>query len=480
MANLSHNILILFGISAALAFFFPFVRDGVLKQLSAQGLGKSTIAFVVAMLPFAAMFGLASYLQMNVAVSGPAFAGAAILAFVLSRVGLPAVYRGIVLLAASVALTSFTPADVLVSAASAAALGLLAAKLLDNLLFADGSTYEDAVIPLTWLGGALYLLTQSEGSDGIKANMLLGVISVCLLLRIFQRPFMTDDRWLVKRCVLAATGGLGALLVMTKLLLQTDLWNMALLIGGAIFCAYLFQNADLEGEDKVSASTGIQQLIIIGVLTLVAARFFGTFGYIMLIPAAIVPFRGGIAQYAGMYFLSRVLVQAFVSTYNENVTGINLTHPYTGAAQYAGFMVVAVLFILLRQLSDRRARAGVFLLCAALVPMGADFYLHAEPTSSLLVAATVAGVMLAALGPALTRSEVPFGFGNLLVATSMMSVAGITYGGLVEAGVHATNETRLGILGGAVALALVGAVLTWLIGRRGDSSKKPLAAAATD
>jgi len=38
MANLSPNILILFAISAALAFFFPLVRDGVIKQLSLKPL----------------------------------------------------------------------------------------------------------------------------------------------------------------------------------------------------------------------------------------------------------------------------------------------------------------------------------------------------------------------------------------------------------------------------------------------------------
>lgn len=479
MANLSQQILILFGICAAAAFFFPFVRDGVLKQLSGSELIKSLVPFLIAMLPFGAMFGLAAYLQMNVAVSGPAFIGAALLAFLLSRVGLPATYRGIALLAASVALTSFVPADNVISAVSAATLGLLASKLLDNLFFAEASTYEDAVTPLAWLGGVLYLSMPGDGNATLHANMLLGVISVCLLMRVFQRPFMTDDRWLVKRVVLASTAGLGALLVMTKLLLQTEVWDMALMIGGAVFCAYLFQNADLEGEDKVTAATGIQQLIVIGVLTLVAARFFGTFGYLMLVPAAIVPFRGGIATYAGLFFLSRVLVQAFVSTYNENVTGINLIHPYTGAAQYAGFIVVAVMFILVRELTDRRARAALFLLCGALVPMGANFYLHAEPTSSLLVSATVAGVMLAALGPALTRSATPVGFGNLLVATCMMSVAGITYGGLIEAGVNASNETRLAILGGAAALAAIAAAVGWFAGRRrGNGGDKPVTSAS--
>jgi hypothetical protein len=241
-----------------------------------------------------------------------------------------------------------------------------------------------------------------------------------------------------------------------------------------MFCAYLFQNVDVEGEQTVTATVGIQQLIVIGVLTLVAARFFGAWGMLMLVPAAILPVRGGVAQYAGLFFLSRVLLQGFVTDYNANVTGINLTHAYTGAALYAGFIVMAILFMLLRELTDRRVRAGVFLAAGALVPMAADFYLHAEPASSLLVATTCAGVMLAVLGPALQRTEKPVGFGNLLLVPSMMAVAGITYGGLIETGVNATNETRLGIIGGAVALAVIAALIAWFISRQ-DASKKPVA-----
>lgn len=478
MANLNTSILILFGVCAALAFFFPLFRDGVAKQISAKGLVSGIVPFLLAMLPFAAMFGLAAFLQMNVAVTGPTFAVAALLGFLVGRVGLPSPLRGVLLLVASVVFTSFMPAEGLVEPIASAMLGLLASKLLDNLFFNDGvSTYDDVVPPLAWLGGVLWLVLQHAGDEKTKACILLGTISVCLALRVVQRPFMTDDRWLVKRLVLSATGGLAALLVMTKIMLQTEVWNLALLVGAGMFAAYLFQNVDAEGEEKVSAAIGIQQLIVIGVLTLVANRFFGTWGMLMLVPAAILPVRGGFAQFAGLFFLSRVLLQAFVNQYNANVTGINLTHAYTSAALYAGFIVMAILFMMLRELTDRRLRLALFLAAGALVPMGANFYLHAEPTSSLLVASTVAAVMFAALGPALQRADRAIGFGNLILVPSMMSVAGITYGGLIEAGISANNETRLGILGGIVALAVVVGVVGWYISRRGGGTKQPVAAA---
>jgi hypothetical protein len=476
MANLNTNILILFGISAALAFFFPMIRDGVAKQLSAKGIVASLVPFLLTLLPFAAMFGLAAYLQMNVAVTAPAFFGASLLGWLLGRVGLPPLYRGILLASASVAFTCLMPSEGIAEPVAAAMLGLLATKFLDNLFLSESSTYEDVVPPLAWLGGVLWLALQNQPGDAVaKGAILLGTISVCFLLRVVQRPFMTDDRWLVKRVMLSATGGLAVLLVMTKIMLQTQAWNLALLVAAGMFCSYLFQNVDAEGEEKVTASIGIQELIVIGLLTLVANRFFGTWGMLVLVPAAILPVRGGFAQFAGMFFLSRVLLQGFVNQYNANVTGINLTHAYTGAALYAGFIVMGILFMMLRDITDRRIRLGVFLAAGALVPMGANFYLHAEPTSSLLVAATIAGVMFAALGPSLQRAEHSVGYGNLLLVPAMMSVAGITYGGLIEAGISATNETRLGILGGAVALALVTALVGWLTSRNG--AKKQAVAA---
>lgn len=476
MANLSTNILILFGISAALAFFFPLVRDGVLKGLSLKGLGPALLPFAFIIVPFAALFGLGAFLQLPVSTTLPCFAGAAILSFLLARTGMPSSLRGVLLLVASFALTWFLNGEVFAQGIAAAILGLITAKIADNLLFADITTYDDVLTPIAWLGGTLWLHTNSSsGLNARDTSILLGTISICLLLRIFERPFMTDDRWLVKRVVLAATGGLAALLVITKLVLAPDFAKLALLIGGGMFATYLFQNIDTEGEDKISATAGIQMLIVIGVLTLVAERFFGMYGLLLLVPAALLPPRSGFAQYAGLYFVSRVLLQAFVLTYNSNVTGINVTHAYTGAALYAGFIAMAILFVLLREVVNPRGRCALFLAAGALIPIGANYYLHAEPTSSLLVAATVAAVMLAVLGPALQRNAA--GYGNLLLVPSMMAVSGITYGGLIEAGVSASNETRLIILGCAVGAVLVALLVSWFISRQ-PGGKKPLPAAS--
>jgi hypothetical protein len=478
MANLNTNIFVLFGISAVLAFFFPLVRDKVFKELSLKPLLTSIVPFLATVVPFGALYGLSAFLGTSINVSLPCFLGAATLMFVLSRIGLPAPLRGVLLLAASVGWVVLS-GDNMTAGLPSLMLGIVAMKLTDNLFLAEKSTYDDVVAPLALLGAVQWSSLHVEHPTWTtNGYIVLGTISVCLLLRVFQRPFMTDDRWLLKRIILSATGGLGVLLVINKLLLQTDMSHLALLVGGGMFATYLFQNVDAEGEDKVTASTAIQELIVIGVLTLVAARFFGTLGMLVLIPAAILPVRGGVAQYIGLFFLSRVLLQAFVVAYNSNVTGINLTHAYTSAALYAGFIIMAILFMLLRELTDQRIRLAVFLAAGLLVPMGANFYLHAEPTSSLLVAATVAGVMFACLGPALQKSETPLGFGNLLLMPTMMSVAGITFGTLIDSGVSASNEVRLGIIGGALALAIIATLISWYISRQGGGTKKPVAAAS--
>ncbi len=475
MANLSPNILILFAISAALAFFFPLVRDGVIKQLSLKPLLAVLVPIAIVLIPFAGLFGLAALLGLSVNVSVPCFFCAALLTFIVNRIGLSGQLRGVLLLVLSVIFTYCLPAEGMQTPVAAAILGLLVAKVADNTLFAEEQIYDDVVAPLSWLAGVLWLSQQATFQR--DAAILLGIISCCLILKIFHRPFMKDDKWLVKRVVLAMSGGLGALIVITKLSLAVNMAPLAILVGAGIFATYLFQNIDAEGEEKISSSAAIQLLIVIGVLTLVATRFWGIYGLVALIPAAILPPRSPFAQYAGLFFVSRVLLQCFIVGFNSNVTGINVTHAYTGAALYAGFIVMAILFMLLRDLTDKRLRCAVFLAAGVLLPMAATFYLHAEATSSLFVSATVAGVMFATLGPALQRAG-NLGYGNLLIVPSMMAVAGITYGGLIEAGVSANNETRLGILGGAVALVVIALLISWFGQKKKSNDKTAIGTSA--
>src|SRR6185437_908366 len=98
MASLGTNYLILFGLSSLLAFVFPFWKDGVLKKLCVQPLVKSILPFLLVILPIGALYAVAGALNIEVNVALPCFAGAAILSFILNRVGMPPQLRGVLLL----------------------------------------------------------------------------------------------------------------------------------------------------------------------------------------------------------------------------------------------------------------------------------------------------------------------------------------------------------------------------------------------
>lgn len=484
MASLGTNYLILFGLSSLLAFVFPFFKDGVLKKLSVQPLVKSILPFLLVILPIGALYAVAGALNIEVNVALPCFGVAAILSFILSRVGMPPQLRGVLLLVSSLLLTmnlhvndSGSNTGVILASTM---LGLIVAKLTDQLLLGGEQTLDDIISPLIWLTTVAWLNGQDDKAlVQQREGLVLGIISVAQILRIMQRPFTKDDKILIKRLMLSATGGLGVLLVINKLVLNQHMAPIALLAGGSLLATYLFQNMDLEGQNKVKGTTAVKMLIVIGMLTMVATRFYGMFGLLCMAPAAIVAPWGGMAQFAGLFFCTRVLLQVFIGQYNENVTGINLEHAYVGAAQYAGFITIACLLMLLREIRDRRAITAIFLVAGAIVPMAANYYLHAEPTSSMLVATAAAAIILATLGPCMMQQEEPLGVENVLLMPAMMAVVGVTFGGLIEAGNNATNLLRTQILEYVLGAAVICLLASWIT-KRIIANKKTALTASSD
>src|SRR5262249_16175784 len=113
----------------------------------------------------------------------------------------------------------------------------------------------------------------------------------------------------------------------------------------------------------------------------------------------------GSALIAGLFWASRVLVQAYVLQYNPNVTGINMMHTNTTAAAYAGVLAILVLSVLIKELRDRRGLSAIFLAATCLTACGANYFLHSEPTGSLLVSIGVTAVLTALLSPALYQER---------------------------------------------------------------------------
>lgn len=474
MLNLSLNLLILFGISAAAAIGIPATQGHVLKQLSTARFMAGIAKFALVLLGVGVAVGLTAILGGAIQLTLPTLIVSALLAFCLAKVNLPAPIRGVILLAATVVFSIMIPAGDAAQMLSAAVAGLVVFKLTDHLLLEGEQTLDDVLPPLVWLAGVCYFATAGTGPTVTKqANALLGIISVCLLLRTIHTPFMSDDKWLVKRVVLATTGGLGVLLVITKLMLALDMAHLALLVGAGIFATYLFKDSDADGAHKVSSTSGVKLLIVIGMLAMIATRFWGMFGLLALAPTALVAPRSGFAQYIGLYCAVRAMLQVFIGTYNSNVTGINVTHSYVGAAMYAGFIVIAVLALLMRDFKEKKILIALFLGAGVVVPMVADYYLHAEPTSSFLVSATMAAVMLAALGPAFSRDET-VGYENLMLMPALMVSMGTIGGALIELGNNAPNDAKaktLAFVVAGIALLIAGASLV-----RKNMNKKAVAA----
>ena len=131
--------------------------------------------------------------------------------------------------------------------------------------------------------------------------------------------------------------------------------------------------------------------------------------------------------------------------------------------------------LVLNDIKDKRILAAVMLGAGTILPMMANYYLHAEPASSLLVSAAVAGVICAILGPTLQKNADSVSYETLLVLPALMSSVAVTFSGLLEAGDGATNEFKTTVLASCIGGVVVVLLAAWFVGRH-LSKGKPAAA----
>jgi hypothetical protein len=469
--------LILFAVAALVAFAFPFFKDGTYKQLTFVPDMARLKSFAVVLLPFLALMAAAQSFKIEAGSTLRYFAGAAMLPFIFARLKLPPRLSGVLLLAAAVVLTRFDASSAGAPACFAVIAGLLIWKVAENLLLGAESSLEDVIPPVTWLVGLNWIRTaMTQAQYESREGLLLGALAVVLLLRIFQTPFLTNDKLYLKRIILAATGGLGLLIVINKLLslpLNNSLCPIAALFGAGIFVAYLFDGMQKDQPQVYGGSEAVTALVLVGILSVVASRIFGNFGLIMLAPAMLVGMRGGFAHSAAAFFAARGLMQVYILTDVQNVTGINLMHAYSSAALFAGFLVAVVLSVAVRDMTDRRWLTTIFLACGSIVPLMSNYFLHEEPTGSLLVSSLVAAMMLVTLGPPLYKQAVA-GHENLLLLPASMTSFALLGSQLISMGTEGTAEDKIKILLYCAVIFLVfSGLLYWFFSR---SPKKPVEA----
>jgi hypothetical protein len=446
-ATLSTGILVFFVIVAVLNIAMTVVRNQWLKQLSFRVSLPLFKQFAVFLLAIGAMVGLTGLFSEDAWRTEIFFALGALLPFALKRFGVPAGPLGVILLLLAVVETKFVPnADAL-----STMFGLGVYKVLENMIFGLENSFEDILPAFIWLAGAS-CLPQDSTKVG-RENILLACLSLPLLLKVAQAPYLSEDKSFIKRILLTAVGGLGLLLIITKVLLLPKLATLAALFGAGLLFTYMFEPVGQSEEKQVMDP--VRLLVLIGVLTLGAMRLFGVYGLLVLASATIVSTVGGGAAVAALFFISRAIVQVFITAYNSNVTGVNLMHSYTSAALYGGVVVVMLLSIALRDVSSKTMATAIFLLACIILPPGMIYFLHEEPTCSLLVAATVAAVSITCLAPIFYKRQETSAQNNLILAPVLMTLTSIICGELVERGNQATAASRFQLVSVITALAVL-------------------------
>ena len=475
------SVLIIFAIVSVLGFGLRFFKDGVYKQLTIKPLLSNFGLFALVFFPFLGLLFLAQHFGVSAGNTIPFFAGGALLSYLLSGLGLTSYLRGILLGGASVALTCMVQTDYI--ALASALTGLLIAKFTENIGFDGESNLDDILPPLTWLSSIMWLSSIDSPTEFPKrAAVILGVMAVSIFMRFVQGPILfvgkpEDDKIMVKRVVLSITAGLGVLCIVVKLLNLMAYQNLAMLCGAAYFLCYLYK--DLTGEERYSlpGQKALRLLVFVGVLTMIAMRFYGTFGLLALAATGLVAPLSTAALFPALYFASRALLQVYLQHFNLNVTGINLTHPYSGAAQYAGFLLGIAMLLLLKERVERKVLLALALSACIITPILSNFVLHAEPTCSLFVATVCSCFLLAVVGPALQNTP-SRGAENISIAPALMISSGIVTSGLLEIGNAATITVKTTVLSYGVVFVMIFAAIFWFIYQRKKGTIAPPPAAA--
>lgn len=468
LVTLSTPIFTLFIFASLAAFFFPLIKNKLFKQLSIKSFKSTAPIASAVLLAFCLLFGFGNVFALNTANYIGYFALGFAALYALNNIGLTARLTGIVLLFGSVMLTLNMPEQADNLNLVAIACGAMTWKLIENLFWEARPVYDDIVPALIWLLG-IYWIRIGIGDAGLVTNvaLLAGGLSVMMLLRLFETPFLSDDKVYLKRLMLSATGGLGFLLVITKLIVNPQIAQMAILFGGGLFVSYLLQ--ELEEREKTFVE-GLYALLLIGGATLVAYRFFGTFGLLILATTTQIGKGELFAHYAGLFWIARVMLQTYIVAWVANVTGINTMHPYVGAALYAGMLLVVVMSLTARDVQSRRLYLLAFLASGSLLPIFANYFLHEEAAASLIQAACVASVLVVVLAPVIYQSELPK-HGNIMLLPTMLSGFGALANGLIPLGNTVTTTTRITSLAYSVACILVITTLISIVISRKSGGK---------
>ncbi len=470
MATLSSELIILFFALTATVFLWRFIRDKEQKNFSSEGFASSWKILLALLIPFSALIFSCQTIGLKVASSLPFFAGGMVLPYVLRNLGLSPLLRSLALLAAAVGYTLLVPADDFKVPTAALLAGLLIWKAAENFLLNEKSTLEDVVPTFLWLVGIYWTrLVDGPSVLAIHQKLILSTFIVAIFVRWIQGPFLKEDKLYVKRVTLATAGGLMLLVLVTKLIVAMELARICVIAGAGFFLSYLMAAMENSADEDTTAMKAFKQLLFIGIFSLLATRLFGTLGLIVLAATTLIATTSSAVCIAALFWGSRALLQAFVFDYNSNMTGINIMHNYTGAALYAGFLIAVSLSLLIKNSHDKRSCALLFLAACVIAPASANYFLHAEPTSSLLVSSLAGCVIISIFAKSFFGKEVE-GNENVMLAPALLSTVAVLTAEFIEMGNAAETEQKLIALAAlSVVSSLVLAAAAFLAKRENGS-----------
>jgi hypothetical protein len=475
MATLSNEFSILFFLVAVGFFAWRFVRDKSMAAINSKGFAPRIKPVAIGVAGTIAMLFLASFLGVDTSSSRMFIAGGFILPFILTSLKMDSWLRALILLIGSVIATMAIPNSQPI-ALPAMALGLVLSSFIETFAIGDEEradrSFVDILPALIWLIG-LFVMNKVDNATWYLTHQKLFLVSItsALVLRWLQGPFIKQDNLYVKRLTLAATGGLLLLILVTKMMVALDLSKLAIVGGAGFMMTYLLDSLDKKNSlNAPSSLKSFKALLFIGIFTLVVSRLFGTAGLIVLASTTIISvgYKHKYAAIAGFFWLAKAMLEAFVFTYNSNMTGINLMHVYVSAGLYAGFlMAVTIAYLVKNTATSGWVKALLISSAGLMAPMACNYFLHAEAASSFMLASVVASLMVSIfLVPnSLWESE-----GNELIMAFPLAVitcAQIT-GDLIEKGNACDANQRLTTLGVLAAIsAVIVFVSTWRPGQGG-------------
>jgi len=447
---LSKEILLFFLVSALVSLFLLFKKDR--PERLKFSISKSELkGFAISILALSILLALRIFFVTDEVWSNLIlFAVSFTVPFLLRRLDLPNEALKVLLL--SFVVLPVASNDLSAFASLSLLLGLLANKLLENLSFRLDNGFDDIVPACVWLTVLAWSGLTGHGAAQTE-NILLSCMSIALLLKCLPPSFTINDRFFIKRLAISASAGLVLLIILTKVLLLPTTTLLAVLYSVGLFFAYCFETKSSENDDMNTVLRSTTFLAVLGVLTLVATRLTGDIGLTVLSSTCVLCTGANVVIFAALFWLSRLLMQAFVSTYVANVTGINLMHSYCSAALYFGFL--GILFSSLILHFGNKKLPVAMLLLGLLVPPAIIYLIHEEPTASFLIASNVAAISIFAFSPLMFKGENILRQGNIMLMPLMMSTMSLLYGPLVTVGNQATVVNRFQLVSYVAAAILV-------------------------